>query len=582
MKTQDFKAQLRQEVNQICLDNRRNFEEPKHRGMAFEDWCFQLLAQKYPTHENDKDESIIRSNDGGIDIFFESGETKELYILQCKFHRTSNINDIDENELKQFFSNFELYKNPDYVKSRDSKNSILQNLSHHIKYCIQNGYTINFVFVSTDKITQKTDALKEQYLQQYRNSGININFLVWGIAELKSEWEEISKQEEEYPERVMTSIGSNHYLKPEGKVDNLTFAIRGTELQRIAKQHRESLFNWNIRRYLGKKGDVNQGIIKTISEEPENFYYFNNGISALCESFDFDEGTKNLKIDRLQIVNGAQTVGAIQVADPDKLKDVLVLVKLTAIKKFQREKGIAADLIRTNNTQNKLSIPDFRSNDQIQLWLEQKFKDTKGRGELKPIDYGRKRPYPRASAYKQVIRLQDLAKIRFAWLKDPRIPLAEPAKLFELGSDNGLYDFAFGDDGTPAEHWSDEQFQETLLAVHTYNKLMSSLDELQQSEPEYRQIGRLKYYALHLFKIYLEKLDEKNLLSISRDELCRFGERYNSVYKEAAKLIILTLKQAYKEILNREEGTAFSLPRDTKVWNLVQNKFSDNLEIKLS
>ena len=77
-------------------------------------------------------------------------------------------------------------------------------------------------------------------------------------------------------------------------------------------------------------------------------------------------------------------------------------------------------------------------------------------------------------------------------------------------------------------------------------------------------------------------MSERNLLPNSYDEICKFGGIYDSIYKEAAKLIILTLKQAYKEIFNREEGTAFSLPRDTKVWNLVQNKFNDNLEIKLS
>jgi hypothetical protein len=122
--------------------------------------------------------------------------------------------------------------------------------------------------------------------------------------------------------------------------------------------------------------------LNTIENDPQDFYYYNNGVSALCEEFSFDAKTKHLAIRKMQIVNGAQTIGALQISNPEKLKDVLVLVKLTQVKHFSRETGVAAELIRTNNTQNKLSIPDFRSNDEIQIWLENRFKETKSRGDL--------------------------------------------------------------------------------------------------------------------------------------------------------------------------------------------------------
>lgn len=117
-----------------------------------------------------------------------------------------------------------------------------------------------------------------------------------------------------------------------------------------------------------------------------------------------------MHIQKLQVVNGAQTLGALRGADSAKANQAWVLVKLTAIKHAAREKGLAAALIRTNNTQNTLRIPDFRSNDPIQLWLEQKFKETKPRGELGKIIYGRKRPYPRSTLSQTVLKLQDLGK----------------------------------------------------------------------------------------------------------------------------------------------------------------------------
>jgi putative tryptophan/tyrosine transport system substrate-binding protein len=71
--------------------------------------------------------------------------------------------------------------------------------------------------------------------------------------------------------------------RPGGNVTgvNITFAVAGTVLQQLARDHKDSLFNWNIRRFLGKKGEVNAGLTETLEKEPNHFYYYNNGISAL-------------------------------------------------------------------------------------------------------------------------------------------------------------------------------------------------------------------------------------------------------------------------------------------------------------
>ena len=276
-------------------------------------------------------------------------------------------------------------------------------------------------------------------------------------------------------------------------------------------------------------------------------------------------------------MNGAQTIGALKHADDDQLKDAQVLVKLTIVKGAFKETGIAASLIKTNNTQNTLRVPDFRSNDKVQLWLETKFKNTKARGELGHIIYGRKRPYPRSSTSQPVLKLQDLGKIRYAWYHDPRVPIADPAKLFQLPEENGLYGHAFGFDGEIADVWTDAQFNQTLLAIHAYVKIEEALRKLQVENDDLRQVTRLRYYGLKLFKIYVDQM--LPLSGATYEELCSFGGKFNAFFDRAKKIICLTLSQSYRDILNREEGTAFSLPRDQKVWDLVKRKFDDNLAL---
>jgi hypothetical protein len=176
------------------------------------------------------------------------------------------------------------------------------------------------------------------------------------------------------------------------------------------------------------------------------------------------------------------------------------------------------------------------------------------------------------------LKLQDLGKIRYAWYHDPRIPIADPAKLFELPEDNGLYGYAFGTDGEVVDVWSQEQFQECLLAIHVYNKIHIELKKLQLEQDDLKQITRLRYYGLKLFKLYLEQTMSAGSHA-EMEQLCRFAAKFNEFFDKPKKIITRTLSQSYREILKREEGTAFSLPRDAKVWELVKTKFNDSLDL---
>jgi hypothetical protein len=576
MKIEEFKNELRGGLKRLCSDQNWSFDNAKQRGMAFEDWCFRLLCERYPAAENDPAQCIIRGDDAGIDIFFESKETEEIYILQCKHPKIAASEPIPEGDVKSFFSNYKLLHDRTYLQHRKTTNPKLEELATEFDYWQKQGYLIHFIFVSSGEGSAKTDALVEKFNRDNQNE--NVKFDVWDISALRDEFESVKSIDEKYPDEVTMTLADGHFLRPNGEFDNLTFVVKGTALKQLALEHKDSLFNWNIRRFLGRKGEVNAGLTATLATEPQHFYYYNNGISALCEEFNFNEKTKKVAIKKLQIVNGAQTIGALKNADAEKIKDALVLVKLTAIKHAHREKGIAAALIKTNNTQNALRAPDFRSNDPIQIWLESKFKDTKARGEMKLILYGRKRPYPRSNSTTSVLKLQDLGKIRYAWLHDPRIPIADPAKLFQLKEDNGLYGFAFGADGELSTMWSESQFKDTLLAIHAFDRISEELNRLQDSNDELKQVGRLKYYGLKLFKLYIDQVLPSHP-DTGYDDLYAFGGKFNAFFDRAKKIIGLTLSQSYREILNREEGTAFSLPRDAKVWELVQRKFSDNLTL---
>jgi hypothetical protein len=102
--------------------------------MAFEDWCFRLLTERYPAAENDAEESIIRGDDTGIDVVFESKETGEIYVLQCKHPKIAATESIPESEVKSFFSTYQLLKDREYLDKRKSYNPKIQELAVEFDY----------------------------------------------------------------------------------------------------------------------------------------------------------------------------------------------------------------------------------------------------------------------------------------------------------------------------------------------------------------------------------------------------------------------------------------------------------------
>src|SRR5262245_55596916 len=103
MKIQDFRADLRSQLTAICEANKWNFDNAKQRGMAFENWCFELLHNRYPAAEATLEDSVIRGDDMEIDIWFESKETEEIYLVQAKHPKIAASDPIDDAEVKAFF-----------------------------------------------------------------------------------------------------------------------------------------------------------------------------------------------------------------------------------------------------------------------------------------------------------------------------------------------------------------------------------------------------------------------------------------------------------------------------------------------
>lgn len=176
-----------------------------------------------------------------------------------------------------------------------------------------------------------------------------------------------------------------------GRIDEPVQAYYGTiSTSDIAdwwsKFHRR-LFSDNIRSFIGAN-DVNNSIQETLRNQPDRFWYFNNGITLLCKSISkaavggSDKSLGVFHCTGISIVNGAQTVGNIgEVFDKGyDVGNARVLVRLISLSSAPEKFG--QQITKAANTQNRIEKRDFVTQDsqQERLALELQLLD-------KPVKY---------------------------------------------------------------------------------------------------------------------------------------------------------------------------------------------------
>jgi hypothetical protein len=155
-----------------------------------------------------------------------------------------------------------------------------------------------------------------------------------------------------------------------------------SEIGRIMEAHGDTLLESNIRKYLGDNA-INKAIESTLidKEKQPNFFFYNNGITMVCDTFGYNALQKSdwkVQAKDLRIINGGQTCKTIHKTiseNPDEdFSQATVLLRLYAVTESDNEVVIAG-ITEATNSQNPVDVRDLKSNDKIQILLEQGAKD---------------------------------------------------------------------------------------------------------------------------------------------------------------------------------------------------------------
>lgn len=304
------------------------------------------------------------SNDGGIDALHFDRAGNRLIIVQAKFKRggaapsqvevLKTINGVRALIARQFVTFNQAFQN-----KLDEIEEALDTAG--LKICIL------FSFLGENLGQHATNDLNAVEIEMNRVSPM----LHWEAVGLNRVYEYLRAQQA--PNTIDINIALENWASVAAPRKAIYGQVSGTELAQLVQAHGTALFERNIRHYLGSIG-VNTAIEETVRRKPGEFFYLNNGITAVAEQITQAPGNPQrcvFGLKKVSIVNGAQTAGSITTAAlaGDISADAKLLITVIEIGAAGDDLGVK--ITRARNHQNEVRGVYFAALDPNQERLRQ-------------------------------------------------------------------------------------------------------------------------------------------------------------------------------------------------------------------
>ena len=243
------------------------------------------------------------------------------------------------------------------------------------------------------KVEEARSLIRDGYIPQVRTIACN-NGLKWNLSAQEAidraefgdqvTWEYVNHERLVKILQASKPVKDTLQLSGKAIVEDMEFSrvllgrISVTEIATLIERHGERLLERNIRRYLGLQGNrVNEGIRHTLtSDEKNNFYFYNNGVTLTCDSFSYNalqDGDYKVRVENLQIINGGQTCMTIfkTLREPDLIHQNAQAFVLLRLYQLPRDNdGLVQRITYATNSQNPVDLKDLRANDERQNRLK--------------------------------------------------------------------------------------------------------------------------------------------------------------------------------------------------------------------
>jgi len=413
----DHFSQLKKEIIEI-IDRNPFIAEDN----AFVVWFLRAFIVDY-------EETAIQSlkggsRDKGVDALYIDHDTRTVYLIQGKYHQGSKIPSEKRSDVIALadLGRALLSDTTQMFKAllKDADITVQQALEQARSVIRRRGYRLILQFVTTGKVSPIHFSECEQRIEDWETASYEA-FSRIDLLRLMQDY--IEGAAPPVPTVLLPIQGSEVFKRfdEKTKITSWIFSIAGSDISKIYKEVGIRLFARNIRGYLGNK-NINRGILNTIQDEPEYFWYYNNGITVVCDEARqiSKRGSNQLRVSNAQIINGQQTTRTLALENSSDAKVLLKLIEIPrdSTDSHNRYGHLVTEIVSATNWQNAISQSDLKSNDIEQIRIEREFRKLNyqylrkkmSKAEARKINSGR---------YGWIIKKEELARSVGSCVLDP-------------------------------------------------------------------------------------------------------------------------------------------------------------------
>lgn len=410
---------------------------------------------------------------------------------------------------------------------------------------------------------RKSNKWNNTDIEKYNDQ--EISFTIWDIERLYAVEESQTGKEELDIDIKNETKGKGIPCLLANKTEDYTSYlcnIPGLVLANLYNKYGSHLLEGNVRSFLQNKVKVNKQIRDTILNEPDNFFSYNNGITATATDIEVEDGVDGglyiSHIKALQIVNGGQTTASLAACylhDVKKnshecIERISVPMKLTVVP-FEKAQQLIPNIARYANSQNAVSETDLWSNHAYHIRLEELSRKTiappvngqqystywfyeRAKGQYKQSTYKKtdseKTKFALTYPKEHVITKTDLAKYHFIFNLNPDIA--------SLGGQKAFPKFAdwFKSEWEVRPGFFDDRYFKEIVAMAIIFKYVDSA--VKKLKYEYK--ANINAYAIS-YLIYLVKENHPGYC-INLIDIWNKQDISDSLKMQFAPLIDLALK----------------------------------------
>lgn len=310
------------------------------------------------------------TKDGGIDLVYFDPKELTLYLVQTKWHDDGH-GSIELGEVLKFIEGVRKVLDNDLDQLNDRLKARKADIERAV-FDANAKFVLVLAHTGQEALSTEVSSAVSSYIET-QNDTSELMFL------------RVQTQVDLHKAVASGVAGAPISIEVQlagwGQVREPHFAVYGqvcaTDVATWMQAHGNRLFESNLRQFLGGS-IVNQDIVNTLLTRPLDFWYFNNGITAIASAVAKKPIGGNstesgiFECSGFCVVNGAQTVGSIHAAaaqNPEAAAKAMVPVRI--ISSASSLPAFSSEVTRCTNTQNAIEKRDFVALDPEQERIRQ-------------------------------------------------------------------------------------------------------------------------------------------------------------------------------------------------------------------